>query len=208
MRGTDLRHALRETFLKASAASGSWAWCRGRAESLRKAERPQLPAYRRLADRHPERLPEPLREVDPPPAHHPVAPGLRTGLHHPRQRRPLHRRQRRRLARRLAVDQPGRTFRVEAQHPVPDDLQPDTADPRCLGPRPALRDHRQCQQPTHLLCVPTVPRQPAQIVAAQIIPKPDCRRHGKPPLVFRGESRQRAHGNPHVSQKLRPLVSA
>ena len=37
------------------------------------------------------------------------------------------------IARRLAVDQPGRPPGVEAQNPVADGLQPDPADPRRIG---------------------------------------------------------------------------
>jgi hypothetical protein len=91
---------------------------------------------------------------------------------------------------------PDGPFRVEPQHPVPDDLQPDPADPRRLGPHPAIRNHRKRKQPTHLLRVPTVPRKAAKIVTTQIGPKLDGCRHGNPPLVFHGESRQRPQGNP------------
>ena len=59
----------------------------------------------------------------------PPAPGLGTRFHPPRQRRPLLRRQRRRLARRLAVDQAIRSLGIDAKHPVPHDLQPDPAHP-------------------------------------------------------------------------------
>jgi hypothetical protein len=44
---------------------------------LRVAERPELPAERRLADRDAERLPHPGGEVDQPPPHHAV--GRRVG---------------------------------------------------------------------------------------------------------------------------------
>ena len=134
---------------------------------LAEAERPQLPPDRRRAHRHPELLPQPLHEVDQPPAHHPVAPGLGTGLHRSRQRRALLRRQRRRLARGLAVDQPVRTFGVEAHHPVPHDLQPDPADPRRLRPAPAIADRRQRQQPPNLLRVPAGSGQPTQIITVK-----------------------------------------
>lgn len=106
---------------------------------LAEAKRPEVPAHRRLAHRYPQLLPEPLRQVDPPPAHHPIAPRLGTSLHPPRQPRPLLRRQGRHLAGRLPVDQSRRTFRVEPQHPVPHDLQPDPADPRRIGRNPLLK---------------------------------------------------------------------
>ena len=162
---------------------------------LAEAERPQLPPDRRRAHRHPELLPQPLHEVDQPPAHHPVAPGLGAGLHRTRQRRALLRRQRRRLARGLAVDQPVRTFGVEAHHPVPHDLQPDPADPRRLRPGPAIADRRQRQQPPNLLRVPAGSGQPPQIITSEVTSKLDRRRHGKPSPVFHDESRRDCLGN-------------
>ena len=71
------------------------------------AHRPQLPAQRLPADREAEALPDPLHEVDEAPAHHAVEIGLRTRLDRRGERRAMLRLQERRLARRLAVDQPG-----------------------------------------------------------------------------------------------------
>lgn len=54
--------------------------------------------------------------------------------------------QQRQLARRLAVDQPVRTSRVEPQRPVAHHLQAQAADGRSLGPGRAVVDRRQRQE--------------------------------------------------------------
>src|SRR5687768_4091625 len=54
------------------------------------------------------------------------------------------------LTRRLAVDEPVRSVRVELEHPVAHDLQRHAADPRRLGARGALIDRRQRQKPPRL----------------------------------------------------------
>ena len=43
-----------------------------------------------------------------------------------------------RLARCLAVNQSSRSFGIEPQHPIPDHLKPDTADPRRIRARAAV----------------------------------------------------------------------
>ena len=173
---------------------------------LAEPERPQLPTDRRHAHRDPERFPEPLREVDQPPAHHPVAPGLGSGLHDLRQRRALVRFQRRSLAGRLAVDQTGRPLGVEAHNPVPDDLQPDATDPRRLRPGAAVPDRRKRQQPPNLLRVPTGAGQPTQVIASEVVSKLECSRHGKPRLFSTMNHAATALGIPFVSRAQRELV--
>jgi hypothetical protein len=51
-----------------------------------------------------------------------------------------------RLTRRLAVHESVSSASVEAQHPVPDDLKPDTADLGRLGARRTVIDRRKCQK--------------------------------------------------------------
>jgi hypothetical protein len=148
---------------------------------LPEAHGPQFATDGCLARRNAERVPEPLHQIDQPPANHPVQIGLRSGLDRSRQRRALSGVQRGRFARRLAVDQTLRSFGVEAHHPVAHDLQAHAANPRRLGPRSALVDHRQRQQPPDLFRVPAAPRQPPQVLPTEIPSKPDRRRHGKPP---------------------------
>ena len=81
------------------------------------AERPQLAAHRGLAERDAELLPYPLREIGQTPAHHLVDRRDRAALDDGGQRLTLGIVKLGRVARRLAVDQPGRPPGVEAQHP-------------------------------------------------------------------------------------------
>ena len=78
----------------------------------------QHPAQRLFADRDAEFRIDPLRQIDQPPAHHPVHRRVRAGLDDPLQGRALLGIQQRLVARRFAVDQPWRTFDVEGQHPI------------------------------------------------------------------------------------------
>jgi len=81
------------------------------------------------SDADPELLPQPLAEIDQPPAHDTVDGIDRTTFDDCCQRRPMRLGQPRRRPGRLAIDQAIRSFRVEPQHPVPNDLQADIADP-------------------------------------------------------------------------------
>jgi hypothetical protein len=83
------------------------------------AQAAQHPAQRLLADGNAKLRIDPLRQIDQPPAHHPVHRRVRTGFDDPLQSRALLGIQQRHLTRRLAVDQPRRACRVERQHPVP-----------------------------------------------------------------------------------------
>ena len=141
----------------------------------------QLPAHGRFAHRHAERVPEPLHEIDQPPANHPVEIGLRPGLDGARQRSALLDVQSGRLAWRLPVDQTLRPFGVEPHHPVANDLKPNAADPRRLSPRAAVINRRQREQPPDLLRIPAAPRHPPQCVPGEVASKPNRYRHGKPP---------------------------
>jgi len=83
------------------------------------AQAAQHPAQRLFADRDAEFRIDPLRQIDQTSAHHPVHRRVRDGLDDPLQSRVLLAIQQRRVARRLTVDQPRRTRRVEGQHPIP-----------------------------------------------------------------------------------------
>src|SRR5690349_19752310 len=91
---------------------------------LAEAERPQLAAQRLLTDRQAELVEHPLDQIDQPPAHHSVRRRDRTGLDDPRQGLSLRTGEQRRLARRLAVDETGRSVRVEGENPIAHRLQP------------------------------------------------------------------------------------
>src|SRR5262249_59687589 len=68
-----------------------------------------------------------------------------------------------RLTRRLAVQESARPASVEAQHPVPDDLNPDAADLSRLGARRTVIDRRKRQKPPALRTVVGSPSQTPQL---------------------------------------------
>src|SRR5262249_3116183 len=66
-----------------------------------------------------------------------------------------------RLTRRLAVQESVRPASVEAQHPDPDDLKPDSPDLGRLGARRTVIDPRKRQKPPNLRTVVGSPGQTA-----------------------------------------------
>lgn len=140
------------------------------------SHRMQLAAERLPGHADPELLPDPLAQVDQPPADHAVDGRHRPALDHGRQRRTLLVVEPRRLARRLAVEQAIRTVRVEPHDPVPDDLQCHTADRCGLGARGSLVDRGQRQQAARLASVLARACRTAQARRVEIWPQRD--RHG------------------------------
>jgi hypothetical protein len=114
------------------------------------AERPQFAAHRRLAHRDPELIPEPPHQVLQPPAHHAMDRRDRAALHQRQQGLAVAGAELADIPRRLAVNQAFGPMGVEPDHPVPHRLQPDPADPRRPGPRAAIVDLGQRQQPAAL----------------------------------------------------------
>ena len=90
----------------------------------------QFPAERLPAHGHPELIPQPLRQIDQPPAHDPVEIGLRAGLDCRGQGRALLRVQERPSPGGLPVDKTPSTVSGEVQKPVRDRRQTDPADQR------------------------------------------------------------------------------
>jgi hypothetical protein len=84
--------------------------------------RVQFAAHRLLGKRNAELQMRPLAQIDDPPAHNAMDRRGRAAFHDRRQRLPLRRIEDGRPARRCPVDQPIRSFGVEPDHPVPDDL--------------------------------------------------------------------------------------
>jgi hypothetical protein len=140
---------------------------RPRAE-LAIAQRAKLTAQRLPGHADAELLPQPLTEIDQPPPHNIVDRGDRTVLDHGHQRLPMRFGQSRLGARCLAVDQTIRSFRVEPQHPVPDDLQPDIADTRRVPATAAIIDLRQSQKPTGLSRILRASRQTSKIRTSKV----------------------------------------
>ena len=98
------------------------------------AERLHLAAHGRLAERDAEFLPDPLHQIDQPPANHPVDGRDRAALDNTRERPTLVVVQLGSVSRRLAADQPVRAAGVEAQHPITNDLKADATDLGRLRP--------------------------------------------------------------------------
>jgi len=163
---------------------------------LGKPHRPQLAADRLAARRDPELLPKPLRQIDQPPAHHPIEIGPRPRLHGFGKRHALVIRQARRLPRRRAVDQTRRTLRIEPEHPVTHDLQSHPAGPCRRRSRRPVIDRSQCQKTPRLIRIPARLRQPPHLRRRVVRPKCNRCPHGKSPSVSHGESRSSAIGNP------------
>ena len=157
----------------------------------------QFPAQRLSGDADPELFPQPLAEIDQTPAHDTVDGRDRTALDGGRQRRAVVFVQPRLRPRRLAIDQTIRPCRVEPQHPVPNDLQADIADPSGITAAAAIVDRRQRLQPTCLLRILRSSCQPPQICTSEVGPKRYRSCHREHPAVRHGESHQ-----PRVGQAL------
>ncbi len=97
----------------------------------------------------------------------------------------------RRRARRPAVDQALRPCGIEPRHPVPDDLQRDRADSRCLGARRAVVDHRQSQQTPRRCRIPGSARLQPQRLRIMVRATGKRLAHGEA-LVLAGLNRTRS----------------
>jgi len=156
--------------------------------------RAQLPAQRLLRDRDAELLPQPLAEIDQPPAHHAVAGRDRARLDRRGECGAVSVGQPRRRARRLAVDQAFRPRGVEPHHPVTDDLQRHRADPRRLGTRRAVVDRRQRQQTPCLRRIPGSARRRPQRWRLIIRTKGKRLAHGEAPMLAKLNQKHSASG--------------
>jgi len=126
-----------------------------------------------------ELVPDPLAQINDPPADHAVHGRDRSALDHRRQRRPVPGVETRRLAGCLAIDQPLRAVRVEPQHPVAHNLQCHAANRRRLRAARSVIDRGQRQQAAHLLGIPALARRPAHACRVKIRPQRDW--HGETP---------------------------
>src|SRR3546814_8332666 len=114
------------------------------------AEPAQLTAQGLRADRDRELVPDPLRQIEQPPAHHAMRRRDRSVLDDLRQCPAVLLVKQWRRARRLAVDQTVGTLGVETDYPVAHDLKRHAADPRRLAARPAIIDRRKDRKSTRL----------------------------------------------------------
>ena len=143
------------------------------------AERPHFAAQGLLGDGHAVLVPEPLDQIDQPPAHHPMHRWNGTGLDHLRQMPAMIIGEARGLARRLAVDQAFRPLSVELEHPVAHDLQRHPADPRRLRARASIVDRRQRKQPAGLRTILGLASKRTQLRRGEVRAEGD--RHGTLP---------------------------
>src|SRR6266536_282304 len=109
---------------------------------------PQLPAQGLLGNGDAELLEDPLRQIDQPPSHHPVDSRDRASLDHPLNGSALDVIKLRGLARRLAVQKTVGASRIEAEHPIADDLKSHAPDLRCLAALCTVIDRRRACGPS------------------------------------------------------------
>src|SRR5437763_11493797 len=168
----------------------------------------QLAAQCLPGDVDPKLLPKPLAEIDQAPAHDAMDGGDRTALDYCRQRCARLLGQPRLRPRRLAIDQAIRSFLVEPQHPVPNDLQTDIADPRSITATAAIIDRSQRQQPARLLRILGPACQPPQIRTSEVRPERYRCCHDEIPLfAMVGITSAPRRGSP-MSQRPLALVLA
>jgi hypothetical protein len=115
------------------------------------AQSPQLPAQGLLRDREAELLPEPLDQIDQAPAHHAVDGRNGTLVNEGLQGLSVLIVEPRRGPWRPASQEPLRSLGVEAQHPIPHDLQRHAANLSRLGARGPIIDRRQSQKAPGLI---------------------------------------------------------
>ena len=166
----ELRQLGREVFLKSSNANSFWAWWRGRAVILVNPIAFNSPAHGGFSQRDAEFVPNPLRQILEPPAHHAMDRRDRPLLNDLHQRPALAVVELGGFTRRLAVDQAARPFRIEAQDPIADDLKPDAADPRRIRAPAAVIDLCQGNKPTALPRILRSLGQAPQIRSLKIFP--------------------------------------
>lgn len=153
----------------------------GTSRQLPKAHGPQLPAQRLLADGEVELLEHPLRQIDQPPPHHTVDRRQGAGIDDPQQRLALCVIEERRLARRFAVHQAGGAFRIEREHPIPNRLEPDAADPRRVRPAAAIINLGQGKKATALSRILRRLGKPPQIIRTETVPQANRCPNREPP---------------------------
>ena len=140
----------------------------------------KLPAQGLLRDGDAEFLEDPLPQIDQPPANDPIHRRHRTVLNHRRQRLTLRIVQLWRLSRSLAVHEPVRSLCIEPQHPIPDRLQTDAADPGRIMSRRTVVNLCQGQTSPRMPTISRSPGQHPQIPRREILAERNCRCHHIP----------------------------
>ena len=138
-------------------------------------------AHGRFRDHDLELFPDPLDQIDQPPAHHAMDSRDRSRFDQLAKGTAMLVLQTGRLAGRLAVEQARRPIGVEPDHPVPDDLQPYAAHLGRLGARAPGVDRRQRQKSASLIGILAIARQPPKAGSIEVQTKRNRQRHGEPP---------------------------
>ena len=138
----------------------------------------QFAAQCLFGDDDAEFLPNPLAQIDDPPAYDAVNRGDRTALNDRGQRGPMRIVQPRRLPGRLSVDQAVRPMSVELENPIANDLKRHAANLGRLAARGAFVNRRQSQKSPRLRSVLRAFGGKSDRRSVKIIPK--RKSHGKP----------------------------
>ena len=88
------------------------------------------------------------------------------------------------MARCLAVNQAFRSFAIKPQHPIPDHLEPNPADPRRIRPRRAIIDFGQGKKAAALCRILRGLGQSPQTRTIKVFPQSNRCTHGEPPRLF------------------------
>jgi hypothetical protein len=139
----------------------------------------QFAAQCLFGDHDVELLPNPLAQIDDPPAYDAVNGWDRTALDDRGQRRPMRIVQPRRLPGRLSIDQAVRPVSVELENPIANDLKRHAANLGRLGARGAFVNRRQSQKSPRLRSILRAFGGQSDRRSVKIIP--ERKSHGKPP---------------------------
>lgn len=173
-----------------------------------KAQPAQQVSHRALRQDHAEAPLDPLRQIDPAPAHHPILRQIGALADPLRHLGLLRRGQTRRRPRRAPIRQPRQALLVVTMHPVPKRLAVHPASLRRLRARPALPHQSQGQHPPRRRRVLAPRRRPTKTRCVQVQPR-DQNRHPDPPTKSvrkKGITLSPARESPNGSQTPRPLV--
>lgn len=147
---------------------------------MRKTQLLQQPADRHLVEIDAEALLDDAAQVDAAPAHHAVHLGIGPLLDDRAHLLLLVRAELRLAPRSLAIDQPIQPPRVDGVHPIAQRLAIHAADTSGFRPCLAIADRRQRQQPSRLVGVFRLRRQPPELLRTAIPLQLHRRRHRCP----------------------------
>jgi hypothetical protein len=174
---------------------------------LNEAHPPQYPADTSFIHGDGEFPPDPVPQIDQPPAHDVMDRWDRPALNNRRQGLALRCVELGGIARRRAVNQPRRTIRIETQDPITDHLKLGRSNPGRIPAPSTIINNRQRQQATALGRILAPLGNPPQIRSIVIFPQSNRRTHDDLPKRFTIiDSEIVTHGNLKVSLGYGSLV--